>query len=85
MTDSAADVEKAAFDDGVWTQHPPERRRWGARHIAAAVAIAVVIGGLGGAAIHAARGNAPHFGPFMSDMSRDAAPEGRHVGGPAIS
>lgn len=74
-----------AFDDGTWAAPEPEPRRWRPRQIAAAVAIAVAIGGLGGAAIHAARGNAPHFGPFMSDVHPPAAPEGRHVGGPAIS
>ncbi|MEW5808533.1 MAG: hypothetical protein AB1925_03690 [Actinomycetota bacterium] len=80
-------ADQVGFDDGGWalSEPQPEPRRWGAREIAAAVAIAAVIGGLGGAAIHAAQGGGHHPGPFVGDMSRADAPEGRHVGGFAIS
>lgn len=79
MTESAA-----ALDDGAWATPEPEPRRRRVCEVAAAVAIAAVIGGVGGAAIHAARGGGHHPGPFMVDMSRPGAPEGRQVGGPAI-
>ncbi len=75
----------AALDDGAWAAPHPEPRRRRAREIAAAVAIAAVIGGLGGAAIHAARSHAHFPGPFMVDMSGVGAPERGHAGGAAIS
>lgn len=79
MTDSVA------LDDGAWATPRPEPRRRRVREIAAAVAIAAAIGGLGGAAIHAARSHAHFPGPFMVEMSGVGAPEGRHAAGTAIS
>ncbi|TRW80906.1 hypothetical protein FK535_17715 [Mycolicibacterium sp. 018/SC-01/001] len=82
-------ADRVGFDDGGWavpdSQPQPERRRWGAREIMAAVAIAAVIGGFGGAAIYAARGGGHHPGPFPFETSWAGTPEGAPVGGAGIS
>ncbi|MGZ8801108.1 MAG: hypothetical protein ACXWZL_00425 [Mycobacterium sp.] len=50
-------TDHVTFDNPVWGSPEPAPRRWGARETAAAVGIAAVIAGLGGAAIYAATGD----------------------------
>ena len=57
-------TDQVAPEHDVWGAPPPEPRRWGWRESAAAVAVAAVIAGNGGAAIYAAtEGSSHQFGP----------------------
>ncbi len=54
-------TEQIPAEDGAWgaPQHSP--RRWGLRETAAAVGVAAIIAGLGGAAVYAATEGSPHM------------------------
>jgi len=54
-------ADHVTLDSAGWAAPHSAPRRWGAGRTAAAVAIAVVIGGLGGAAVYAATGHTEHF------------------------
>jgi hypothetical protein len=59
--------DQMATDNPVWGSPEPAPRRWGLRETAAAVGVAAVIAGLGGAAIYAATDTASHLaGPHQA-------------------
>jgi hypothetical protein len=82
-------ADNVLFDDAQWTAPPPVPRRWGGRETAAAVAIAALIGGLGGAAIYAATGHTQQFpmgrfGPGFEGDSHPGQGGAAQTSGPAL-
>jgi hypothetical protein len=53
-------TDQIVTDSPVWGSPEPAPRRWGLRETAAAVGVAAIIAGLGGAAIYAATETASH-------------------------
>jgi hypothetical protein len=79
-------TDAMAADSPVWGAPEPAPRRWGLRETVTAVSVAVVIAGLGGAAIYAATdsGSRPMGGPhqFSGPGGMPGGPPAMHGLGP---